>query len=193
MRKFFVFIIIIFINFQLYSQVDNDDDFEKIDWKYLFLDLGYGTNGPGGALGFRYWNLGASIGVTGFASDIPQTTVIYPGDNINIGDLPTKKYPSNVVYGDLIAFYDINLDYTIFAGIGFYSAIDSVLAYREIQGINAYYKKGAETHSGITFSIGAQTSLYFLDEENPALDQLVAGVGYHTKLGIFLRLAYRWE
>lgn len=189
------YLLIFFVLFTLNVAAQDDEkiDDDQTNWKYIFIDIGYGSRGPGGALGFRYWNIGASVGATGFASDIPKTANIYPGDNINIGDLPTKKYPSNIVFGDFIAFYDINLDYTIFAGIGFYSAIDTILAYREVQGITTYYKKAAETSSGITYNLGIQTSLYFLNEDNYLLDQIVAGLGYHSKLGLFLRISYRWE
>jgi hypothetical protein len=183
----------LFVNINLFAE--EYEEYEYINWKYLNFDLGYGSGGPGGALGFRYWYLGLAIGATGFANDIPLTANISQGQNINISELPSKRYPSNVVCGDLYAYYDFNTDYemTAFVNVGFYSAIDSVLAYRDESGTTAYYRNGAVTTAGLTFGAGFQAPLTFLNEENRYLDQVIAGIGYHTKLGIYLRIAYRWE
>jgi hypothetical protein len=170
-----------------------EEEYEDINWKYLNFDLGYGSSGPGGAFGFRYWYLGTAIGVTGFANDIPLVAQYEQG--VNIQELPKKFYPSNVVCADLYGYYDFDTYYevTAFVNVGFFAAIDSVMAYQDKSGTTAYYPAGVRSTDGMTFGAGVQAPLTFLNEENRYLDQLVAGVGYHSKLGAFLRIAYRWE
>ncbi|MFC2130010.1 hypothetical protein ACFLSQ_01100 [Bacteroidota bacterium] len=168
---------------------EDEYEYEEIDWKYLFFDIGYGGSGPGAALGFRYWHLGASIGVTGFANDIPNTSPRIP-QGVNISELPKKVYPSNSVSGDFWGFYELE-KFTLFANLGFFSSIDSVLRYDSENQL--YYRDTFKKSSGMTWGFGAQIPLTFIDEENLLLDQLVGGVGYHSQIGIFLRIAYRWE
>ena len=196
----FVFILMFSINSIMIKAQDNSDDEyydddeyyedEPIDWKYIFFDLSYGGSGPGFGLGFRYWNLGASIGVTGFANDIPLTTHRYQGDNFNIKDFPKKVYPSNLVSGDFYGFYDME-KFTAYVNLGFYSSVDSVLRFRESN--TGYYKDGVEKHSGITWGFGVDYPLSGLDEENKAYEQLVVGLGFHSELGVYLKASYRWE
>jgi len=159
-----------------------DDEFE---WVYLNLDLSYGSGGPGGALGVRYRFLGVAISATGFANDIPNT-VPQMG---NVNNLQQKTYPSNTVCADFYGYYDLD-EVSLFASLGFYASVDSVL--RWDMDNKVYYKGDVKSDEGVCFGLGAQMPLTFLNEDNVYLDQLVGGIGFHSKLGIFLRIAYRW-
>jgi len=192
MKKRFLILLstflIIGLSNPLLTQESIDDDFpedDDFDWVYLNLDIGYGSGGIGGALGFRYRFLGAAISATGFANDIPNTAP----RQINTTNLVEKKYPSNTVCADFYGYYDLE-EISLFANIGYYSSIDSVLLFDPDEML--YYKHGVTNQAGICFGFGAQMPLNFLDEENIYLEQLVGGIGYHSKLGIFLRFAYRW-
>ena len=162
---------------------NNDEDFE---WVYLNLDLSYGSGGPGGALGVRYRFLGVAISATGFANDIPKTVPRISG---NTSDLMEKSYPSNTVCGDVYGYYDLE-EISLFANLGFYSSVDSVLLFDSEELI--YYKKGAVTNGGVCWGLGAQMPLIFINEDNLYLEQLVGGVGFHSRLGVYVRIAYRW-
>ncbi len=190
------------VNLSLYSQQENEDEYyddeeeyyDEIplpsEWSHLWLDLGYGGSGVSAAIGYRYWFLGASLGVSGFSADIPRTASRYPGDNIDITSLPKKKYPSNVVCGDVYGFYDLK-KITLYANFGYYSSIDTVLRFNPDN--NAYYRDKPETNSGISWGFGAQYPLYLLEADNKIYEQLTLGAGYHSKFGIYLSLDYRWR
>lgn len=191
--KFLIAIIFILTSFfgfsSLISQTDIDNEFpedEEIDWIYLNFDISYGSSGPGGALGFRYSYFGFGISATGFASDIPRTS---PQQSSNQNDLQEKKYPGNTVCGDFYGYYDLD-EFSLFANIGFYSSVDSILLWDSKEKL--YYRHGTEITSGICWGFGAQMPLTFLNEDNVYLDQLIGGVGYHSRLGVILRIAYRW-
>ncbi|MFH1049764.1 MAG: hypothetical protein V1779_02400 [bacterium] len=173
----------------LFSQTEVDSEFpddEEYDWVYLNLDLGYGSSGPGGALGFRYRFLGLGISATGFATDIPKTS---PQQSGNQSNLQQKSYPGNTVCGDFFGYYDLE-EISLFANIGFYSSIDSVLLWDPEKRL--YYRHGVVNQGGICFGFGAQMPLLFLNEDNDYLEQIVGGIGYHSQIGVYLRIAYRW-
>ncbi len=167
---------------------DEYEEYPEPDWKYLFLDLGYGGDGPSFAFGFRYWQLGISLGVTGFANDIPDAAARPQG--MNTSDLPKENYPSNVVCGDLYGYYDLN-KINLFVNLGFYSAIDSVFRYDAERG--AYYRDRTESSEGICWGFGAQYPLENLNLDNKHFRQLVAGVGYHSRYGVYIQASYRWD
>jgi hypothetical protein len=188
---FLLLITMLILSFNAYSQNINDDYYEDEDyyepnWKNLFFDLGYGSGGVGGALGFRYYFIGVSLGVTGFANNIPDAGYFVPTTE----EFEYKNYPSNSVFGDVYYFYDFE-DFTLFANVGYFSSVDSVMKYYYED--KAYQKHGIEEDSGLTWGFGVNKSLYFLNEENERFDQLLAGVGYQSEMGIYLQITYRWE
>jgi len=171
----------------LFSQPTEEEYEYADDYKALQFDLGY-TNysGLSAALGFRYWLFSFSIGLSGFANKIPAYSMDSYSVNINpMQPLPNgyeeEKYGALLVTADLGFHYDITENIGLFASIGYYSSTDTLLAYNYNNYIRYYYKYYVS--DGIAFSVGGD---YFLT------DQIKAGLGYHTRRGIFARISYIW-
>jgi len=187
--KYVIMLIGIFCSSALFSQTKIDNEYpedEEYDWVYLNLDLGYGSRGIGGALGFRYSFFGLGVSATGFATDIPNTSPYTPSNQANLVE---KKYPSNTVCLDFFGYYDLD-EVSLFANIGYYASVDSILSWDKQE--HVYYRSGGVTQAGLCYGLGAQIPLTFIDESNVRLEQLVGGIGYHSKLGLYIRIAYRW-
>jgi opacity protein-like surface antigen len=142
--------------------------------KYLHLDVGYGPANISYGLGFRYWQFGATIGLTGVATDIPN----YSRQTAPSAE-ETEKFPTIVVCFDLHYYYEINPEITAFATIGYYSQSDTILAKSD----GYWYRYDAESTSGLTFGIGGQ---YALNR------QIMVGLAYQNKRGIYAQIGYRW-
>lgn len=171
----------------LFSHPTEEEYEYAADYKALQFDLGY-TNysGLSAALGFRYWLFSFSIGLSGFANKIPAYSMDSYSVNINpMQPLPNgyeeEKYGALLVTADLGFHYDITENIGLFASIGYYSSTDTLLAYNYSKDIRYYYKYYVS--DGIAFSVGGD---YFLT------DQIKAGLGYHTRRGIFARISYIW-
>ncbi|MDA3843366.1 MAG: hypothetical protein PF588_03230 [Candidatus Kapabacteria bacterium] len=165
-------------------EYDDEDDYEMIYEKNVFVGLGHTFSDQGLSLGvgFRFWNFGFNMGFTGFASEMPKYAFSSTGiqTGAKLGD---KSYPAVAVTGDFVYYYDFSGEYsqwTAFASIGYYSQIDSVLT--EYEEVNV--RKGFEQSTGMTFGLGAQ---YLLTEK------YVIGLGYQSKVGIMATFGIRWE
>ncbi len=176
----------------LYAQDDagnteDNDGKPEAPFKSIFMDIGGG--GPAGlsaAVGFRYSFASLSIGIAGFAKDIPNYSTNTYGVQINPSSaLPSgyteDRYTALIVTGDAAFYLDYFKPVTLFGSIGFYSAQDSVLA-KKITSDERYLWK-TENKSGLCFGVGA---VY------PIADMIEIGAGYHTKRGVFARLTYYW-
>lgn len=191
MKKIFVIFLVLGILclniLNLYTQ-PNEEEYEyATDYKALQLDLGY-TNysGLSAAIGFRFWLFSFSIGLSGFANKIPAYSMDSYSVNINpMQPLPSgyeeEKYGALLVTADLGLHYDITENIGLFASVGYYSATDTLLAYDFRKDVRYYYKYFVS--DGVAFSLGGD---YFIT------DQIKAGLGYHTRRGIFARLSYIW-
>lgn len=157
------------------------DDYDESDeplpddpMKYLHFDLGYGPANISYGLGFRYWHLGLTIGLTGVASDIPNYS-LQPAPSSD----RTERFPTIVVCGDFHFYYDFTPKITGFATLGYYSQSDTILA----KSGDYWYRYEAESSAGLTFGLGAQ---YALDR------QIMVGLAYQNKRGIYAQIGYRW-
>ena len=171
----------------LFSQ-QSEEEYEYVtDYKALQVDLGYSSYaGISAAVGFRYWLFSFSIGLSGFANSIPAYSMDNYSVNINpMQPLPTgyeeEKYGALLVTADLGFHYDITEDIGLFASIGYYSATDTLLAYNYTKDIRYFYKHYVS--DGVAFSLGGD---YFVT------DVIKAGLGYHTRRGVFARISYIW-
>ncbi len=184
---FWVISLLILSSINLLSQSSQEDYEYATDYKAIQLDLGY-TNysGISAAVGFRYWLFSFSIGLSGFANKIPPYSLYDNSVNINpMQPLPTgyeeEKYGALLVTADLGFHYDITENIGLFASIGYYSSTDTLLAYNYTRDLRYYYKYYVS--DGIAFSLGGD---YFIT------DDIKAGLGYHTRRGIFARISYIW-
>lgn len=153
-------------------------------FKMVFGDLGYGPRNLSAAVGFRYAFLGVDIGLGGIIRDIPN--YIWPSKEFPMpkaGNYAEEKFARLSVSFDFLYYYDVS-DFSFFAGLGYYSQTDTVLAksYEDLTR-NIYFRLREERKSGLCFTLGGQ---YFIS------DMIAVGVGYHTKKGIFLEVGYFW-
>ena len=182
----FSFTLLLFvISLNLYSQERTNESKSSTEefnpQKNVMFNLGYGTRGPSGSLGFRYWLFGFQIDATGFSSKIPSSVnYLKP-----TGDVKVEKYGSIAVSGDILIYHDFTEEWSGFASIGFYSQIDSLFD-REISSGALYtHQPVTEVTNGICFGFGAQ--YYF-----KTINNLEIGLGYHTKNGVFVQVGYWW-
>ena len=156
-----------------------EDDEEIINEGYpksVFGGIGYGGNGVGALLGFRYYRIGISMGVAGVTSSIPSYAHQLPTDK----SYEERSYSAYAVCGDFYFFHEIE-QFTIYGNLGYFSQADTVLAYYPQS--NSNYLLGSKTRDGVTFGAG------ILFDIN---DYLLLGVGLHNKYGIYANVAYRW-
>lgn len=174
-------ILIICLVASIYSVFPQDNYKEPAgNMKSVFLDAGYDFNGASFALGFRYWNLGLSIGAAGLGATLPEHTNQF----ITLTDAKeTFTYHSIWVTTDLYYFYDINDEFTAFANIGYGVGSDSLLATKRDENTGRKYILGSENHSSVTFGAGLQ---YFFQ------NQIGVAVGYHNKRGVYAQISYYW-
>ncbi len=156
--------------------------------KALLLDGGYGADAGSFAFGYRFWNITASIGVAGLAANIPGFSYdrppgvsFDPTEDMPLGFSRTRV-PGNAVFVD--AGYYLNYLETLnfFVIVGFYAQTNTYLAYENNTG--AYYYMSTIKTDGYTFGGGMELKLS---------DWIRFAAGYHTKRGVFLRLAYTWR
>ncbi len=148
--------------------------------KSPFFDIGYDFNGMSLGFGFRYWNVGLSLGVSGVGKYLPEHSRQY----LSIPDANERfTYPSIWVTADAYYFYDLNDAFTVFGNIGYGVGTDSVLATKKGETNGSKYILGAENKSSITFGAGVQ---YFFPM------QIGVGLGYHSKRGIYAQISYYW-
>jgi outer membrane protein assembly factor BamA len=156
--------------------------------KAVFFDLGFGgPAGLSGGLGFRYSYFSFTLGLSGFANKVPAYQINNYGTGINASQpLPVgysqESYSALIVTGDFGFNYEIVPKITAFASIGYYSQQDTILAHDYKQDLRYYYKY--YTSSGLCYSIGGEYAI---------TDDINVGIGYHTKRGVFGRIAYTWK
>lgn len=159
-----------------------DEDYKGSDIiKEIFIDAGWGSEKLGIGLGFRYWNLGASFGITGLGVKLPNydnSTYINKTEAVI-----TEKYSTIAVTTDLYYFYDINETYTVFANFGYSAGSDTILAKKANSTDNKWYRWGSESNSEFTFGLGGQ---YFFEK------WIALGLGYHSRRGIYAQFVYYW-
>lgn len=191
MKKFLLVIVgisILSFNSQILFAQSSEEEYEySTDYKAIQVDLGYSSYaGISAALGFRYWLFSFSLGLSGFANKIPAYSMDSYSVKINpMQPLPNgyeeEKYGALLVTADLGFHYDITENIGLFASIGYYSATDTLLAHDYNKDVRYYYKY--HVSDGLAFSLGGD---YFVS------DDIKAGLGYHTRRGIFARLSYIW-
>lgn len=181
-KTLFTLLLITLSTLPVYSQKAE----EYSEFKAINLDLGYGSYGLGAAAGFRYSFLSLTVGIAGFANDIPnyasippQGVIITPHQPLPTGYVE-DKYEALMFTVDLAYNYDIE-DFTIYGSLGYFTAQDSVLA-KNIN-TNDRYSYKVENSSGISVGLGGYYSLN---------EWICLGLGYNTKRGIFGQFVYTW-
>lgn len=185
MRKILAFLIISCFPLLLFPQ---EESFWHSNIKTAFGELGYGKLKTSAAVGFRFWNVGVSMGLAGFSASKPK--YIYP-TNTPPYTMPKEyqreeyKFTYILVTTDIHYFFDVFEDFTISPSFGFYVQQDSVLARSTRQeDFGQLYHLGRTVNStGINF--GFSVDYYYSDI-------LTIGIGYHTRRGVFLRVGYYW-
>lgn len=190
MKKVFLLLLIAFsFNQVVLAQSDTYEPVADKDAviKAFMLDIGYGGEGGlSAAIGFRYWFASLSVGLSGFAKDIPNYAQYDPSTGINPSQpLPNgyeeERYPAIILTADLGLHYDLNEQIGLFANVGVYSQQDTLIGKNYTNG-NRYYWKYYNS-SGLAFGGGVDYAF---------AEQLIAGIGYHTKRGVFARISYFW-
>lgn len=179
--KIFLSIVALFIaSFSLSNATTTEEAKEPVGiMKNAFGDLGYGEGGLSFGLGFRYWDFGIGVGMSGIGQSVP-----YHNYYINETDILEKyTYPTMWVVGDLYYFYDLNDEFTFFANVGYGVGADTVLATKKGETTGAKYYHKTENRSGITFGAGIQ---YFIE------NQIGFGIGYHSRRGPYAQVSYYW-
>lgn len=154
--------------------------------KGLMFDLGYGGSGLSAAIGYRWWYFSGSLGLAGFANDLPSYAKYPPTGVVLSANQPLPsgyeedRYTSIDVFGDVGLHYDF-YPYSAFVQIGFYNAQDSILAKNIESGSKYRYK--VENSAGISWGLGLE---YIFTKS------ITVGAGYHTRRGGFARLTYTW-
>ncbi|MFN3270499.1 MAG: hypothetical protein ACK42G_07925 [Candidatus Kapaibacteriota bacterium] len=183
-----VFLLALFISLNSYAQ----ESFWASNLKSVFGEIGWNKLKLSAAVGFRFWNVGASMGLTGFASSKPK--YIYPSTQYPLpkkGEYDEYKFTYVLVTTDFYYFFELFDDFIITPTIGFYVQQDSILAksrrittpYGQTDYGQLYYLGKTENKTGLNFGIGID---YYL------LDQYFVGIGFNYRRGIFLRFAYYW-
>lgn len=179
MKNLILSLILICSSHLLFSQ----DDLWNSNIKTVFGELGYGKLKLSAAGGFRFWNVGVSIGLAGFANPKPK----YTSTNTLPKDYEREDYKFThvLVTTDFHYFFDISDDFTISPSFGFFVQQDSVLARSKRQNDygQLYFLGKTVNSTGVSFGFALD---YFYS------DLITAGIGYHTRRGIFLRIGYYW-
>jgi len=169
------------------SQLNAGSDSYELPPVYvLFGNVGYDSKTElTAAIGFRYWFFGVSLGLAGFAKNLPafRKDVIIKESEIG----STETFTKMVFHGDVNLYWDLNPKVSLFGMVGYYSKSDSILArkvYQITDPDNYYYKYKANTSSGFCFGIGGH---YFFES------QLLIGLGYHSISGFFAQVGYWWD
>jgi opacity protein-like surface antigen len=156
------------------------------DAKLIHLDVGYGSYNLSLGAGYKHtfgnipFSIGGAISIAGFTTDIPNyITNTY---QVNIYSMPESKFTTFIVTGDVNAYYEWK-ELSFFGSLGFYSQSDTVLAIEEKPTYKNYYYKKTASESGLTFGAGIQ---YYFKED------MIFGIGYQTKKGIYLQIGYSW-
>jgi hypothetical protein len=180
MKKLIILLIIISIT-----------SLKAIDWqnlnpeKAVNVDLGVGSSGFSIGAGGRYWIFGASIGFVGLFSNIPSYS--YSAIN-NIYLRPDKplpqgyveqRYTALMINADLNIYMDYFYPFTLVGAFGFYSQLDTILAYNADTKSRYQYK--AEKSSGLSFGLGI---------EYPLNDEYSISAIIHNKRGFVFRVIY---
>jgi len=154
----------------------------------LLLDGGYGIDGGSFAFGYRLWNLTASIGVAGLAVNTPGFSYDRPGGvsfNLN-EEMPIgyslARVPGNAVFVDAGYYLSYLQTLNYFVIVGFYAQNNTYLALDNSSG-GYYYISTAKT-DGLTFGGGMELK---------CSNWVRLALGYHSKRGVFLRMAYTWR
>lgn len=183
-KIFTIGLMIIFMFFTVSPSHSSSFSTPKING--LMFDLGYGGSGLSATVGYRWWHFSGSLGIAGFANDIPNYARTSPTGVVISANQPlpsgyeSESYTSIDVYADAgfhIDFYP----YSAFAHIGFFTAQDSILA-KNIE-TGSRYRYATRSESGMSFGGG----LEYIYSKN-----LTFGAGYHTRRGIFARIMYTW-
>ncbi len=189
MKKYFITLALFFVsvNISLSQQSltnetanHSQSDAPQGMMKSAFVDGGFGQGGMSLGFGFRYWNLGLSLGLSGIGKNLPPHSQQWIMEN-EIQDRYT--YPSMWVTGDIYYFYDLNDEFTIFGNVGYGVGTDSILATKRGDTHQSKYFYRIENKSSVTFGAGVQ---YFLQ------NQIGLGLGYHNKRGIYAQVSYYW-
>ncbi len=157
-------------------------------WKALMLDAGYGIDGVSLAFNIRYWNIAVGIGYTGvLAPRRPYSYTPPVGERFSPSQPLPKGYyadraPGTAVFIDGSYYLPYLTPFNFFATVGFFAQNDTLLAVSNESG-NAFYR-GYGQNSGVTFGGG-------IEYRNS--EWIRTAVGYHSKRGVFFRLAYTWR
>lgn len=185
MKKVLLMILLCLANSTLMSQ----ETFWSGNLKSVFGEVGWSNLKLSAALGFRFWNIGASMGLTGFAASKPK--YIYPSTQYPMprqGEYEDYKFTYVLVTTDFYYFFEIFDDFIITPNIGFYVQQDSILARSLRTNLQydfgqLYYTGKTENKVGLNFGIGVD--YYYLDN-------YFVGIGYNYRRGLFIRFAYYW-
>lgn len=166
----------------------SQDNFWNSNIKTAFGELGYGKLKLSAAGGLRFWNVGVSFGLTGFANAKPK--YIYPS-NTSPYTLPKEyereeyKFTYILVTTDFYYFFDISDVLTISPSFGFFVQQDSVLVRSIRQNDYGQLYFFGKALNSIGVNIGFAIDYFYSDI-------ITVGIGYHTRRGIFLRIGYYW-
>ncbi|MCX7909711.1 MAG: hypothetical protein N2560_09395 [Ignavibacteria bacterium] len=185
MKKNFVIIILLLCGINLKAE----ESFWASNLKSIFGEVGWSNLKLSAALGFRFWNIGVSMGLTGFAA--PKPKYIYPSTQFplpKLGEYEDYKFTYVLVTTDFYYFFEVFDDFIITPNIGFYVQQDSILARSLRTNIQydfgqLYYTGKTENKVGLNFGLGID--YYYLDN-------YFVGIGYNLRRGIFIRFAYYW-
>ncbi len=175
---------LISLNQTLFAQSDEED---YLPVKAINIDIGTGANGLSAGIGFRYSFASLTVGLAGFATDIPNYSTQPPVGLIFTPNQPLPSGYSEKTYSGIIVTFDagFHLDYfypyTFFANVGFFTQQDSVLAEEVSSGQKYSYK--VENSSGMTFGGGANYQVS---------DYIALGLGVHNKRGVYGQFIYTW-
>jgi len=188
MKRFLILLLMI-VNIAI---AKGENNIWKDNLKGVFGELGWSDLKLTAGLGFRFWNVGISMGLAGFASSKPK--YIYPSTQYPApkhGEYEESKFTYVLVTTDFYYFFEIFDDFIITPSLGFYVQQDSILA-RSLRMYTPlgqpdlgqlYYLGKTENKVGVNFGLGLD--YYFLD-------QYFLGIGYNFRRGIFVRFAYYW-
>ncbi len=164
----------------------------EIDWqnkdKAVLGDIGIGAPGLSIGGGFRYWFASLSIGYAGIFNSIPNYSHQLPiGVKIRPNEpLPTgyraDSYTASMINIDFNLYYEQFLPFILTASIGYYSQADTVIAYNADSKSSYFYR--TETSSGVCLGLGVEYQIN---------DLISAGVIFHSKRGLLLRMTYFFD
>lgn len=165
------------------------ESFWSNNLKSVFGEVGWSKLKLSAALGFRFWNVGASMGLAGFSASNPK--YIYPSNQYPMpkpGEYEEYKFTYILVTTDFYYFFEVFDDFIITPNIGFYVQQDSVLArslrtHIQYDFGQLYYTGKTENKVGLNFGLGVD--YYYLDS-------YFVGIGFNFRRGVYLRFAYYW-